>query len=119
MPRIDHVIKNISNRGTAPSVRPLHIHSRMALSILPVIVMGECQDLFVFQNTGNLTGAFSSGAQLEDILHDHRGCFVGDDVLSVGTFLLVPIGNFYFMFTSLACEHLQFNLSQLLGKSPP
>lgn len=85
------ILKNVGDRSTAPTIRPLYIHSRLSFPILTVIVMGRCQNLFAFQNTRDLIRTFAAGAQLENALHDGSGFFIGNDILTVCRSFLIAI----------------------------
>ena len=88
------ILKNVGDRSTAPTVRTLHVHSRLSFPILSIIVMGGSQYLLTFQNARDLIRAFATGAQFKDVLHDGSGFFIGNDFLTVCGTLLVAIRRF-------------------------
>lgn len=89
---VHHVAENVRYGPAVPCVGTIHIHASGHRSVGPVTVVGRSEDFLVTEDSGNLAGAFATGVEVEDVLHHRRGFLIGNDLLTVGCFLLVAVG---------------------------
>lgn len=89
---VDDVLQNICHCLAAPAMWAGRVQVVAGPPCGLVVLVGRVQDLLLSQDSGNLVGAFSGGAQLEDPAYHRGGRLVRYDFLGVRILLLVAVG---------------------------